>query len=37
MFKNTKCTYHQHRQGHDRPVLSTGETPHDKQNRHCLA
>jgi len=21
---------------HDRPVLSTGRTPHDKQNRNCL-
>jgi len=21
---------------HDRPVLSTGRTPHEKQNRNCL-
>jgi hypothetical protein len=21
---------------HDRPVLSTGRTPHDKQNRNCF-
>jgi hypothetical protein len=21
---------------HDRPFLSTGRTPHDKQNRNCL-